>query len=417
MRRCLKLIVALALAHGATAMAAESMEDVKSTVEALQATIKAQQARLDQLEAKMDMDMRTEMAKVARELAADADQHAAVPSWLDNLKFYGDLRLRYQNDFQSGSGRARRPKLRNRARYRLRFGFIKTWLDEQLEVGFRLTSGDNAGAPTSTNETMGDGFFRDDIRIDRAYAIYRPNAIKGLTIAGGKVANPLVHTDLVWDEDVNPEGFWAQYKFKAGPAEPFANVGYFIVQENAGGLQQLDAILMSYQVGNTWTITDDINWQVAVTYYDYDHTKQLGWVTRGGYEMVNLTHKVRWKMFKLPWCAYFDLVHNCEDDYPGGTDDGEADDGFAIGVQVGENEKKGDWSLAYKYARIERFCTPPLNDADFNFTNVQGHSIGAKYNLTDFLTVGAKVFVLRHIIAPIEDQNEITTQVDIAWKF
>jgi len=30
----------------------------------------------------------------------------------------------------------------------------------------------------------------------------------------GKFANTFVHTDIMWDPDVNPEGFYEKYSFK-----------------------------------------------------------------------------------------------------------------------------------------------------------------------------------------------------------
>jgi len=421
MRRCLKLVAVLALVHGATAHAADSA-DMKATVEQLQSTIKAQQARLDQLEAKMDMDMKSEMAKVARELADDAAGQAAVPKWLDNLMFYGDLRLRYQNDCADDDGAqvqpadSRRRKNRNRARFRLRFGFIKTWLDEQLAVGFRLASGNDTN-PTSTNQTFTGSFNRKPIWIDRAWAKYEPKAVPGLTVIGGKMAVPLVHTDMIWDSDVNPEGFWGQYKYKCGPIEPFVNIGYFILEDDAAGDSQYDALLVTYQVGNRWKITDTVQWLVAATYYDWDHEEVLaGAPDRGSYECINLTNEVNWTLFDLPWAAYFDIVYNCDNETTG--ENLNQDTGYAIGVKVGKNKKKGDWSASYKYAYIEAFSTPgALNDSDFNGSNARGHVLRAKYNLTDFLTLGGSVFFLQGISDAAEGVEEVTTQVDIAWSF
>lgn len=95
MRKCLKIVVGLVVLYSATATAAPAtMEEMKATVDALQSKLQAQQGRLDQLENRVAQDMKLEMAKVAKELAADAAKQSATPAWLDNLKFYGDFRLR-----------------------------------------------------------------------------------------------------------------------------------------------------------------------------------------------------------------------------------------------------------------------------------------------------------------------------------
>jgi len=417
MRRSWSWIALGVVALGASAAPAATpdAEEMATTLEALKMRLRDATNRLAEVESRLARQQ-TSMAKLAKEMADGAGGQSGLPKWLDNLKFYGDLRLRYQNDCKSGSGRDRRAKLRNRARYRLRIGVKKTWLDNQLEVGFRLASGDG-GDPTSTNETMGDQFFRDEIRIDRAYAVYKPDWLKGLTLAGGKVANPLVHTDLIWDSDVNPEGAWGQYKPTFGPISPFASIGYFLIQENAGGPKQYVVTLASYQAGLDWSIAKDLKYTFAATYYDFDHTQHIGWIGRGEFETINLYNAVKFKVNGLPVSAYFDFVHNCGNDYEPIDDGADEDDGYAVGVKVGTNKKKGDWSVSYKWARIETFATPRLNDSDFRHTNVEGHVFGAMYNITDFLTVAAKVFILNHIVAPDEDEAQVTTQIDLAWKF
>jgi len=450
MGRCLKLVLGAVLLCGATAMAEPAdVEELQKTIAELNATLKAQQAQIDQLECKMDEGMQAEMAKVARELADDAAKQSALPTWLDNLKFYGDMRLRYQNDCF-----AEREKKRNRARFRLRFGFTKTWLDDQMEVGFRLASGSDCD-PTSTNQTFTDHFNRKTILIDRVYAKWEPKSVPGLTVMGGKFGTPMVHTDLIWDSDVNPEGVWAQYRHKCGDFSPFVNAGYFILDSDyispAGAMidrdndgtadfTYRDVILVTYQVGMDWKITEDVKWTIAATYYDFDHLDVSYRAANGNntftvntldgldaysfdrlaarqFHMINLTNKVDWKLFDLPWAAYFDWVHNCgdEDTAFGYTDQR---DGFAVGAQVGQNKKKGDWSVAYKYAYIEANCTPgALNDSDFGHSNRKGHVLAGKYNLADSLTVRAGVYLTEPVTGLYEDDLDVATQVDLVWKF
>ena len=439
MRKCLKIVVGLVVLYSATATAAPAtMEEMKATVDALQSKLQAQQGRLDQLENRVAQDMKLEMAKVAKELAADAAKQSATPAWLDNLKFYGDFRLRAQFDCAddtgeefSSAGDTRRQKNRNRVRFRLRFGFIKTWLDEQLTVGVRLASGERVDSgspfypgsdPTTTNQTFTNFFSEKDIWIDRAYAIYKPKAVPGLVVAGGKVGVPFVHTDLIWDEDVNPEGFWAQYSKAFGPIEPFISMGYFIAYDNWTGDDQYDTTLHFYQLGSNWQVCDALKWTFAASYYDFDHTSVATGADSLGFQMINLTNKFGFKVFDLPWSVYVDYVHNCDNRLDLATDEN-MDDGVAVGLKVGQNKKKGDWSVAYKYAYIESFCTPFLfNDSDFNHTNSRGHVLRAKYNLTDFLTLGGSVFFLQTIndsavFDDVSGEEEITTQIDLMWSF
>jgi hypothetical protein len=360
--------------------------DVLITIKALKMRLKDQERRLAELETEQIAQQRKQAQKeaireVIKEMDLNADRDLGLPKWMDNLKFSGDLRLRYQGECFSGRTR----KTRNRGRFRLRFGVKKTWLEDQMEVGFRLASGSN-NDPTSTNQSFDGSFSEKNIWIDRAYAKYSPKWLKGFTIIGGKMAKPMVHTDLVWDSDVNPEGVWGQYKHTMGPVEPVAGAGYFVVEE-------------VNRDHDTIFVNDD------------------GDLAAGQFHMINLTNKVGFKAFGLPMSTYFDWVHNCGDkDGAEGYDN--QSDGYAVGLKVGKNKKQGDWSCGYKYAYIEANAAPgEFNDSDFGHANRKGHVWGAKYNLTDSLTVGTKVFWTEPVTGDNQNERDTTVQADLVWKF
>jgi hypothetical protein len=455
MRRIVKWMTAgVILACAAMAPAAEAdTEDLKTTVEALKARLKDQSNRLAELE-NQQAAQNASLAKIAKDLADSAANQPAGPSWLENLNFAGDLRLRFQNDRYSGSGRPD-DKAGNRARFRLRFGVIKTWLDDQMEVGFRLASGSDSN-PTSTNQTFETNFEKHPVWIDQAYAKYTPKCAAGLTVMAGKMGVPFVNTDMIWDSDVNPEGAWVQYKPKFGDFSPFANVGIWSLSERVqhkhglddigGGKTAVDytlvnATMMSYQAGVDWQIAKDVKWTTAATYYDFSGygqtygrangntetvetlTSPLGATSTynrvSDFRMIDLINQVSWKLFDLKWSAYFDIVHNCGDNVEAGDYRGQ-DNGYAAGLKVGQNKKKGDWSVAYKYAWIEANCTPGgFNDSDFGGSNRKGHVVGGTYNITDDLTFGLTVYLTEPIAGPAAgaDYRDVTTMADLVWKF
>jgi len=419
----------LLLCMGAVAAEGEPPQDRENMarrIQALEARVKDLERCLAQQNAQQDAKQLTQARRkaaleVIKEMNLDANKRATLPKWLEDLNLYGDLRLRYQGECFSG----RSEKSRNRARFRLRVGLKKMWLDDQMELGFRLASG-SSDDPTSTNQTFDDHFSEKHVWIDLAYAKYKPNWLSGCTIIGGKMKNPLVHTNLVWDSDVNPEGVWAQYKRRLGDLEPFVNVGYFIMDEVHEGH---DTTLAAYQAGLNWKITKDVKWTIAGTYYDFDHfdtsyraangndVNDAGNLAAGQFHLINVTNKVGFKAFGLPMSAYFDFIHNCgdKDNTPGYTGQG---NGYAVGLKVGKNKKKGDCSFDYKYAYIEANCTPgALNDSDFGGANRKGHVWGAKYNVTDSLTLGGKVFLTEPVTGCRTNQRDITVQLDLVWRF
>lgn len=422
MRRNGTLAVCLVMLVCVAAGAAEPIP-----AEEMQATIQQLKARLAALEEQVAAQkLLMGNAPAFRAVAEDAGARSALPSWLDNFKMFGDLRLRYEGRYNDNWA-----KDRHRGRFRLRFGFKKTWLDKQMELYVRLASGGDD--PTSSNQSFDNSFSKKPVWIDRAYAKYQPNWVKGFTIIGGKFPPPMVHTDLVWDSDVNLEGVWAQYKPQFGPIAPFVNAGYFTVEENWRGY---DSILVAYQAGTDWKIAKDVKATFAATYYDYDHYEsEFRYVhgnhvngpgayggARGGmlaaeeFETINLTTKLAFKLFGLPMSTYFDWIQNCGETDSTWLWQGQ-DNGYAAGFKVGENKKKGDWSSSYKYALIEANATPGFNDSDFGFVNIKGHVVRGKYNITDWLVFACSVFYTEGIAGPTENQRILMVQVDLIWKF
>ncbi|RKY29482.1 MAG: hypothetical protein DRP79_00240 [Planctomycetota bacterium] len=343
------------------------------------------------------------------------------PKWLKGLKISGDLRLRYEGRFYKRDEK----RERNRGRFRLRVQLEKEISDELL-VGFRLASGSSSDA-TSTNQTFTSTFSEKSIWIDRAYVIYKPKWLKGLTLGGGKWKNPFVHTDLVWDSDVNPEGAYESFKYEVcNGFTPFITLGQMMVQENKGALE--DANLMAYQAGFDLKLADSVKLTFAGTFYNFlnyeeagnfpkadgNTSKSGGRLTAEDFNVLNLTTKVKFKVGRLPFEVYGDYVKNLGEKEVG-TGSNE-DKGLAVGFKIGKAKKKGTWEVGYKYARIEANAAPgALNDSDFGHSDTRGHKVGFKYAVHDKVTFGVTGLFTEPIVA--DDSPKTTLQVDIVLKF
>jgi len=409
----------------ATAAAADKPEqDVGALIKALTERLEAQDKKISTLESKLTDEAlqsarHEEIARIMSEMRQDASKRDPLPQWLDNLKFFGDLRLRYEHRASDGI----QLRERNRYRFRLRFGFTKTWLDDQMEVGFRLASGDNQTG-RSANQDLTGVFNKKQIWIDRAYAKYSPNAIPGLTVIGGKIPNILEHTDLMFDSDLNPEGAAVHYHRELFGIEVFGNFAHLAVNESWNAH---DTILNVYQGGFRAPLPGGVNATIAAAWYDFENYEDLGLAVNGwnrDMKIMNVLAKAQFKAFGLPWQVYFDWVHNSEDNDE--TADFEnADDGYALGAKVGQNKKQGDWSAGYQFKYIEFNATSAaLNDSDFatngpglgTNTNIKGHVFKVVYNLTDFLTAGSSVYLVQPITGD-RDENNFIMRFDLIWKF
>ena len=365
---------------------------------------------------RLKRERETDIRKILEEIRAEAG--GPQPAWLEGLKFGGDLRLRYQksayNTGQNGD---------NVGRFRLRFGFTKTWLEEQLQIVFRLASGSSRG-PTSSNQSFDNQFSEKEVWIDLAYAKYSPAWLTGATFMGGKMKNPVVHTDMIWDSDVNPEGVWFGYvsPVKIGPVEPFAGIGVWVIEANTDAP---DAEVHVYQAGFNWEVVPGFTWVPAVTYYDFAHIEDnfgvigaRGNSMSGGrlqaeeFNVLDVLNTVKFKVFKLPVSVYLDMARNRGNEFGGQSN------AYATGIKVGKNKKKGDWSAKYKYAHIEaNSVVGGFADADFGGANRKGHKVGVYYSLTKYLTVGVTGFLTEVISGSMAGNTRSLVQGDLIWKF
>ena len=238
----------------------------------------------------------------------------AIPSWLDSIKWEGDLRLRYQVDdfardntrpvdyvFASdedyfsvggpgglGFGSADPNKLtraadfsrvnslgeptgnttKNRERFRLRarLGLLAK-VSDSWSGGIRLATG-SATDRVSTNQTLGQDWNRYTMLVDRAFLKYDP--VEWLTISGGRMPNPWFSTDLVWDEDLNFEGMAASWKpvFDNGSIKPFLTVGAFPIKEENPPASS-GRWMHGVQAGTQWDANPNTRLKVGLAWYGF----------------------------------------------------------------------------------------------------------------------------------------------------
>ena len=416
----------------AAAAAEAPPDDLATAVEALKQRNRDLERRLADLEAKVGGGAQAQRAS-REEIKMLIDQTLAEnkklfrPDWMENLKFSGDLRLRYEYRHRTD---AKGFDNDERGRVRLRFGFEKSWPDEDLMIGFRLATGADAD-PTTTNQTF-TMFQKTPIWFDRGYARWTPKAVKGLSVAAGKMPNPWEATDLIWDPDVNPDGVWVEYRVPGlGAFEPFVGAGVFQLFNSSS---RPDASLKSYQAGLRYQVSKDVRWTVAAAGFIYTNIDDAfvagnpfffanprGNTVTGGklasaFQEFDLVNKIDFVALKLPMSVFVDWVHNA-----GNQLATKQNDGFAVGFRVGQNKKKGDWSVRYIWKELEADATLAFfAESDFGwntYTNRRGHQWGIDYNLTDALTAGLSLFLTQPLRTGNTHEQFLTIQADLVWRF
>jgi hypothetical protein len=395
-----------------------------------------------------DQEAENVRAELLRENAATSAGKWNISQPVTQIKLYGDARVRYAVQEGRSGGTFAAPNSgdhgqTDRFRYRLRLGLDVNVTDNWL-LGIRLETNTDA---RSTNVTVGDPgnaiFGKSGINVGQLHLRYTPN--QWMAFDAGKFANPFVTTDMVWDKDINPEGFTEQFKYtlnvpgfrlgsrhaasadgkNAAAFEPepspmaldlFANFGQFIyanaLENSIGGLTQdsSDIWLLGWQVGAKLNFDKDTYVQVAPAFYYYTSTgKGYGPAAPPFNEANSATNAVNdlaildipaeigWKMFDLPWSIFGDFAYNAR-----GADRATAaaiaakhplitgnDIAYRVGLGVGNIKKKGDWEIRGAWQHSEEFALDPnLVDDDIfdGRLNMEGFVLWAGYAFTDAVT-------------------------------
>jgi hypothetical protein len=403
---------------------------------------------------------------------------SGMPDWVTSLKFNGDMRARYES-FSSGgefvgNGRTNSAD-RARFRYRFRFGATAV-LKDNLEVGFRLSSSESAsggsgGDPISGNTTVQDNGSKKLIFIDLAYGKWTPlnTANWAGSLIVGKMENPLVFSDMVFDADYTPEGAAIQLGYTLNDKHTVKlNGGAFVLDEIGNESQDPYLLGAQLRLDSAWTknvsttaglaalvimnedaLANSITNGTSVTSNPVPNqnrgntrvnrpTSEIGGL--GGalaehfYPLVGdlaftySLEKVWGYNGAFPIRVGGDYMYNL------GASDNNV--GYSVGVMFGKSGKKGLWDLSYRYKYLEGDAWyEELVDSDFGAlyrtapsggsagygagTNVRGHILRASYSPYDSLTLAVTGFFTDLIDEnPAGSKSDMTRlQVDASLKF
>lgn len=274
---------------------------------------------------------------------------AAAPAE-SRLKVSGDLRIRAQADNSDDDGS-------NRSSSQLRGRLGATYkFNDRITLGGRLVTGDSDD-PNSTDVQLSNWLDDLDVSLDQAYMQFDVNNLK---IYAGKIPQPFIRTDLVWDGDVNPQGVGSTYRKALGNGGAFrANSLFFIVDERATGS---DSTMLGAQFGYESSAAGAWKYDAAAAYYHYNLGSTAG-ADAGDYRgnlrnpdgsflsdfrLANAIVGVSHTGFGEQWPVRIvgDYVKNL-----GAATD--ADTGYGVDVMLGRASKPGDWRFTYGYSMAE----------------------------------------------------------------
>lgn len=273
------------------------IEELKRGLQVQQVTLRAQEARIAALEAELRTahagskinstsseavavggasTAQTNVSQEPHESDGLKDSwHKSLGERLKNigpLSFSGFFKLREEPFF---GGPADRSQVRNRVRMRLQFN-ANAKLNDDIAGGFTLATGD-INSPVSTMQTLNQFYTRKSLYLDRAFLTYNPHFFKALTLTGGKFSYPWYHTELTWDNDLNPEGLAQTLAWdfeSAGPLKRIALVGFELpFAETAGVSFHNKSIVQSAvyggQLQTAWGLTSWLRLSLYGAFYNW----------------------------------------------------------------------------------------------------------------------------------------------------
>jgi len=361
---------------------------------------------------------------------------AKLPGWLSMITPFGDLRFRDEGFY------AKDLIGRNRFRFRARVGLAVN-PNEEIGATFRLVSGD-PNDPISANQSLQGLFNKKPVNFDQAYLTLRPGKTFHLepgliTIIGGKFGvNNYRVSEMVWDDDLEPEGFSESVALidqKDSVLRGLKVNGYqWIVDEVSNGG---DPNMIGGQVVSDLAFNDDAKMVVAFGDYSFQNINQVarkflepssssfnsslansnrfskfsnGKISgfQSGFNLVNPNAELNFTNLPVVGGAgvFGDLVYNTEAD------------GKALGISAGFGfgkvtrdwyhdtlKNQGDWGFSYTFEHVGQdavFAPFSMSDLDYvqqtatqkGSSNMESHIVRLDYMILPSLQLTAKALIV-----------------------
>ncbi len=388
------------------------------------------QKRIEELESKQKAQDKAMEEKITK--AVEEKQVDTLPDsikWVENVKISGDLRYRHETIDKQSSGQWQQSTNRHRIRARVK---VEGKVNDEADVTVRIASG-NSSDPVSTNQDLEDSFDSKDIWLDQAYFDWHPDSMSGFSFFGGKMANPFYKVgknQLIWDNDLNPEGLALQYQNPLSEnCTLFANGGGFWVDEGS-----VDTSLWGAQAYLKHKMQNKGSLLGGLSFYDYanlEGTPSLNsrWGgtasdpffgnSNDGTNFTNDYAILEGFGEYTFFCAMNEMPFSVFGNYVKNTNAvSGADKGWLAGFKVNKAKAPGSWEASYNYRDLEADAVVgQFNDSDFRGggTKGRGHKLGFKYQISKHLQTGVTYYVTQKADAYDNKYNRLMT--DLVFNF
>lgn len=361
-------------------------------------------------------------------LAALAPQPSSALDLAPGLAVNGDVRVRYESDWDSHTTTGAERLDRDRGRLRLRATATYT-LSDAWSLGARVRSG-NAQSQQSPHLTFSanDGP-NDDLQfsLDRYFLQFKQG---GLTAWAGRNSSPFwQQNELFWDEDITPTGLAGSFDAKPGPGTLTTTAGAFFLPD---GVNRLNGRLVAGQVKYTLPLKPS-QLVLAAGLHSFQGESGARFLRNRNGERDYLVGvaSAQWTtpLGGTPFAFGVDVLNNFEDysaadAAPLPAKNADQTLGYVFSVQAGQLKQPRDWLVAYYYAHVETFAANASyaeddwarfgNGPQSDVTDIKGHEFRVAYAITKNLNVMARAFFVE-AISTVQDGKRF--RLDLNWKF
>jgi hypothetical protein len=363
----------------------------------------------------------------------DFTAYQQLAGWAANTKLTGDMRVRNDNinieDERKNGGRDK-----DRQRIRARLAAI-TQVNPEVEVGIQVATG-NSSDRRSTNQDMDSYFDKKAVWLDLGYIDYHPISFPGLKLFAGKMKQPWISmADVAWDNDINPEGFAAQYVRKSGTNTFTTSASYMILKDNVDGdgvEWDNDLAVYTGQVAYAFDPVDTMRLTIGASINDFSNEEQQlpsppevlvglrgNGNTTDAFRLYEGFGQLDVIGLPLPLSLYGQYVVNDASRDFLGVEDGGEDTAWLLGLRT----NLVGIALDYSYRDVERNAVVgTLTDSDFasGYTGSSGHKLKAQYDFLKNFNLTVSWFLTESDAASRlkpDDAEVQTLMIDLNAKF
>ncbi|MEM9481718.1 MAG: putative porin [Verrucomicrobiota bacterium] len=345
----------------------------------------------------------------------------------DRISLYGDLRLRYELDYDSVRGdgvtpREDRNRFRTRARLGIKFEPTDSWL---FDVRVRHGNADSQQSPHVTWATdSGELGEQTDFMVDRLYLAWKHDAFS--TRIGRQGLNYWKAHEMFWDDDVYIDGIAGSVPFSLHESEITINTGAWFLPD---GEDDHPWGQRSGLIGAQGVLQRDVGQASKLTLADgllfiLDEPDATNSVNDDvDYSIYSLSAQLRSDRWRIPFIIGGDYYHNF-DEGPAGDPNAGDTEGFVTYVKFGDFDEPGDMQIGYVFSYIEKYSVARfLAEDDFHrfgsltqtrSSDFRGHEIRFAWRLREELTLVARAYFV-DTLSNEETGNRF--RLDLDWKF